>query len=186
VPTNTPLIIKTSQDGGGSLWKDMLSFNIWFFDDDIGEDGGIAGHVYYKARVLSVDDWRNIPVAAGDTSGIASGYAAVAGEVHDCSNVRMSFAMAGTFPEANTLTYFNGVEEHLYPDLMRSNYGTNIDGLYASIELEADAAGSPVFVSALARVAGVGVVSLGWQKAFVFPETLTSVTLRGTRPDQVD
>ncbi len=186
VDTNTPLIIKTSQAGGGSLWKDMLSFNIWFFDDEIGEDGGIADHVYYKARVLSVDDWRNIPVAAGDTSGIASGYAAVAGEVHDCSNVRMSFAMAGTFPEANTLTYFNGVEEHLYPDLMRSNHGTNIDGLYASIEMEADAAGSPVFISALAQVAGVGVVSLGWQKAFVYPETLTSVTLRGTRPDQVD
>ncbi|MBW2263510.1 MAG: hypothetical protein JRG91_16225, partial [Deltaproteobacteria bacterium] len=30
VPTNTPLVIKTSQDGGGSLWKDMLTFNIWF------------------------------------------------------------------------------------------------------------------------------------------------------------
>jgi hypothetical protein len=186
VPTNTPLVIKTSQAGGGSLWKDMVSFNIWFFDDEIGADGGIAGHVYYKARVLSVDDWRNIPVAAGDTSGIASGYAAVAGEVHDCSDVRMSFATAGTFPEANTLTYFNGVEEHLYPDLMRSNHGTNIDGLYAAIEMEADAAGSPVYVSALAQVAGVGVVSLGWQKAFVYPETLTSVTLRGTRPDQVE
>jgi hypothetical protein len=186
VPTNTPLVIKTSQAGGGSLWKDMLSFNIWFFDDEIGADGGVAGHVYYKSRVLSVDDWRNIPVAAGDTSGIASGYAAVAGEVHDCNNVRMSFATAGTFPEANTLTYFNGVEEHLYPDLMRSNHGTNIDGLYAAIEMEASAAGSPVYVTALAQVTGVGVVSLGWQKAFVYPETLTSVTLRGTRPDQVE
>jgi hypothetical protein len=69
---------------------------------------------------------------------------------------------------------------------MRSNHGTNIDGLYAAIEMEASAAGSPVYVTALAQVTGVGVVSLGWQKAFVYPETLTSVTLRGTRPDQVE
>lgn len=184
VPTNVPLIIKTS-DASGTSWKDMLSFNIWLFDDDIGADGGIAGHVYHKARVLSVDDWRNIPVAAGDTSGIAAGHAAVAGELHDCNDVRISFAMAATFPDANTLTYFNGVEEHLYPDLSRSVYGTNIDGLYASIEMEASPAGEPVYVSAIAQV-GDEVVSLGWQKAFVFPETLTSVTLRGTRPDQVD
>jgi len=186
VPTNVPLVVKTSQSGGGSLWKDMLSFNIWFFDDEIGADGGLAGHVFYKARVLSVDDWRNIPVAAGDTNGIASGYAAIAGELHDCGDVRLTFAMAGTFPEANTLTYFNGVEEKLYPDLMRGGYGTNIDGLYAAIEVEPAAGGAPVFISAIARIAGEGVVSLGWQKAFLYPETLTSVTLRGTRPDQVD
>jgi hypothetical protein len=184
VPTNVPLVVKTSQSGGGSLWKDMLSFNIWYFDDDIGADGGISGHVYYKARVLSVDDWRNIPVAAGDPSGIASGYAAVAGEIHDCGDVRLGFATAGVHPEANTLVYFNGVEEHLYPDLLRGNYGTNIDGLYAAIEMEAASDGSAVWVSALAQVEGA-VVSLGWQKAFVYPETLTSVTLRGTRPDQV-
>ncbi len=185
VPTNEPLIVRTSQATGTGLWKDMISFNIWFFNDEIETHGG-TDYVFYKARTVSTDDWRNIPVAAGDTNGVAPGYAAVAGEVHDCSDYRLSFVMASTFPEANTLTYFNGVEEKLYPNLSRSAYGTNHDGLYASIEIPADADGSLVWVSAIAEVAGAGVVSLGWQKAYIYPDTLTSVTLRGTRPDQID
>lgn len=185
VPTNTPLIVKTSQASGTGLWKDMLSFNIWFFDGEIETHGG-TDYVFYKARVVSEDDWRNIPVAAGDTNGVAPGYGAIAGEIHDCADNRLSFAMAATFPEANTLTYFNGVEEKLYPNLSRSAYGTNHDGLYAAIEMDAESSGSAVWVSALADVEAVGVVSLGWQKAFVYPDTLTSVTLRGTRPDQVN
>jgi hypothetical protein len=185
IPTGEPLVVKTSQAEGSGLWKDMVSFNIWFFNDEIRDVGG-TDHVFYKARIVSTDDWRNIPVAAGDTNGVAPGYGAVAGEIHDCSDRRLGFAMAATHPAPNTLTYFNGVEEKLYPNLARSAYGTNIDGLYASIEIEADAAGTPVWVSALAQVEGEGVVSLGWLKAFVYPDTLSSVTLRGTRPDQVD
>ena len=175
IPTNTALIVKTS--GSEATWKNMYSYNIWFFDDEIEE-----GKVYYKSRVLSMDDWRSIPVAAGDTSGVASGKSAVAGEIHDCGDVRLYYVTAATNPVAGTFTYFNGVEEKLYPDVSRADYGTNLDGLYAAVEMDA---GATAFVTAVAKIEGEGYVSLGWRKVHTFPDSLTSVSLRGTRPDQV-
>jgi hypothetical protein len=175
IPTNTALVVKTS--GNELTWKDMYSFNIWFFDGDVE-----GGKVFYKARSLSLDDWRNIPVAAGDVGGVAVGKSAVAGEIHDCGDVRIYYATVGTNPRAGTLTYFNGVEDKLYPELGRSSYGTNKDGLYAAIEMDA---GQTVWVTAVASIPGEGYVSLGWATAQTFPDSLTSVTLRGTRPNQV-
>jgi hypothetical protein len=175
IPTNTPLVVKTS--GSSATWKDMFSYNIWFFDNEIVND-----RVYYKSRCLSLDDWRNIPVAAGDVTGVAPGKGAVAGEIHDCGDVRLYYATVAVYPRAETFTYFNGVEEKLYPELGRSDYGTNLDGLYAAIELDA---GQTVRVTALARIAGEGYVSLGWAVAQTWPDALSSVSLRGTRPNQV-
>jgi len=175
VPTGTPLIVKTS--GSSATWKDMYSYNIWFFAGEVQD-----GKVFYRARCLSLDDWRNIPVAAGDTSGIAPGKGGVAGEIHDCGDVRVYYATVATNPVAMTFTYFNGVEEKLYPDLSRASYGTNLDGLYAAMEIDGDRA---VTVTALAQVPGEGLVSLGWRTVRTFPDALTAVTLKGTRPDQV-
>lgn len=175
IPTNTALIVKTS--GNPGLWKDMYSYNIWFSNEQI-----IDGRIFYKARCLSLDDWRNIPATAGDVGGIAPGKSAVAGEIHDCGDVRIYYAMAGTNPRATTFTYFNGVEEKLYPDLSRAGVGTNLDSLYAAIEVEADRA---IWITALAMIEGVGIVNLGWYRARTFPNSLTAVTLRGTRPNQV-
>lgn len=175
IPTNRALVVKTS--GSTATWKDMYSYNIWLFDNEIQD-----GRVYYKSRCLSLDDWRNIPVAAGDVTGVAPGKGAVAGEVHDCGDVRIYYATVAAYPRAETFTYFNGVEEKLYPELGRSDYGTNLDGLYAAIELDA---GQTVWVTALARIEGEGYVSLGWQVAQTYPDALTSVSLRGTRPNQV-
>jgi hypothetical protein len=169
-------VVKTS--GSSATWKDMYSYNIWLFDYEIDADS----RVYYKSRCLSLDDWRNIPVAAGDVTGVAPGKGAVAGEIHDCGDVRLYYATVAVYPRAETFTYFNGVEEKLYPELGRTDYGTNLDGLYAAIELDA---GQTVWVTALARVAGEGYVSLGWQVAQTWPDSLTSVSLRGTRPNQV-
>ncbi len=175
VPTNKPLIVKTS--GSAGTWKEMYSYNVWFFDNEVR-----SGKVFYKARILSTDDWRLIPVSAGDASGIAPGKSAVAGEIHDCGDVRLFFATVGTNPLSGMLTYFNGKEEKLYPDRGRVDYGTNLDGLYAAIEIDADRL---VWVTALATISGEGLVNLGWRRARTFPDALTSVTLKGTRPDQV-
>ena len=75
--------------------------------------------------------------------------------------------------------FAGGVEEKPYPDTLRT--ATNSDSLYAALEV----APGPVRVSAIAEVAGEGLVSLGWWDARVFPDGLTVVTLRGTRPTQV-
>jgi len=175
IPTNTPLIVKTSGDTG--IWKDMVTYNVWFFDNDVEQ-----GKVFYKARILSVDDWRLIPGSAGDPSGIAPGKSAVAGEIHDCSDVRIYFATTGTNPRPTVLTYFNGEEDKLYPDRGRTEFGTNLDGLYAAIEVEAN---TLVYVTALASIPREGIVNLGWRVVQTFPDTLTSVSIKGTRPDQV-
>jgi hypothetical protein len=174
VPTYTPLILHTS--GNPAFWKDLYYSNVFYFPSDVVEGGD---YVFYRAKTLSVDDWRAIPASAGDFDGIAPGMGAVAGEIHDCDNVKVYNARVGVNPEAGTFTYFNGVEEKPYPDTLRTS--TNSDGLYAALEVPPGA----VRVTAIARVDGLGLVNLGWWDARVFPDGLTVVTIRGTRPTQV-
>ncbi|MBI5499208.1 MAG: hypothetical protein HY907_03125 [Deltaproteobacteria bacterium] len=173
IPTSTPLILHTS--GDRLFWKDLYYSNVFFFPEE--EEPG--GYVYYRAKTLSVDDWRGIPASAGDFDGIAPGQGAVAGEIHDCDNVKLVSAMVGVNPAPGILVYFNGVEEKPYPNTMRRS--TNIDSLYAALEIPP----GQVRVSALAQVEGVGLVNLGWWDAQVIADALTVVTIRGTRPTQV-
>ena len=172
IPTSTPLILHTS--GTPAYWKDLYYSNVFFFPEDVTPDG----YVFYRAKTLSVDDWRAIPATAGDFDGIAAGQGAIAGEIHDCDNVKLYNATVGVNPQANTFAYFNGVEEKPYPDTLRAS--TNSDGLYAALEL---APGS-TRISAVALI-GDDYVNLGWWDAHVFPDALTVVTIRGTRPTQV-
>jgi hypothetical protein len=173
IPTYTPLILHTS--GDRLFWKDLYYSNVFFFPEE--EEPG--GYIYYRAKTLSVDDWRGIPASAGDFDGIAAGMGAVAGEIHDCDNVKLGGAMVGVNPAPTTFVYFNGVEEKPYPDTMRRS--TNIDSLYAALELPP----GQVRVSAIAQVDGE-LVNLGYWDAMVLPDGLTVVTIRGTRPTQVD
>lgn len=172
IPTSTPLILHTS--GNAAYWKDLYYSNVFYFPED--ETPG--GYVFYRAKTLSVDDWRAIPATAGDFDGIAAGQGAIAGEIHDCDNVKVYNATVGVNPTANTFAYFNGVEEKPYPDTLRTS--TNSDSLYAALELAPGLAR----VSAVALI-GDDYVNLGWWDAYVFPDALTVVTIRGTRPTQV-
>jgi hypothetical protein len=174
IPTSTPLILHTS--GLPEFWKDLYYSNVFFFPEDQEPEG----YVFYRAKILSLDDWRSIPTAAGAFGGIAPGNGAVAGEIHDCDNVKLFFATVGVTPAPATPTvYFNGVEKDLYPD--RAREYTHTDALYAALDMPP----GPVRVSALAQVEGVGLVNLGWWDARVFPDSLSVVTIRGTRPTQV-
>jgi hypothetical protein len=173
IPTSTPLILHTS--GLATFWKDLYYSNVFYFTEDQEPEG----YVFYRAKIISLDDWRGIPASAGDFDGIAPGNGAVAGEIHDCDNVKLAFAKVGVSPAPNTFVYFNGNEAKPYPDTLRTS--TNSDSLYAALEIPP----GPVRVSALAQVDGVGLVNLGWWDARVFPDALTVVTIRGTRPTQV-
>lgn len=174
IPTSTPLIVRTS--GNPVFWKDMYFYNTFFLEEDV-EPG--ETYVHHRLKTLALEDWDAIPATAGDFSGIAPGMGAVAGEIHDCDNIKLYNATVGTQPEAVTDTYFNGIEEKPYPEAGRGS--TNYDSIYAAMEI----APGPVRVTALALVAGEGIVNLGWFDARIIPGALTVVTIRGTRPTQV-
>ncbi len=185
IPTETPLIIKTS--GAADFWRELYTYNVQILNDEV-EDGAAgeacgdqpAGPRYsYDANVLSRSDYNSIPLTAGLPSGITSGNGAVAGEIHDCANIRLEFAQVGVYPEPVTLVYFNDNPSNPLPVMGRSE-GTSLLGLYAALDVPA----GPVQVAAVGSVDGAS-VSLGWYRARVFPNAVTSITLRGLRSQQV-
>jgi hypothetical protein len=187
VPTETPLIIKTS--GNTGFWKDLYTYNLLVENGDVETDapaGDACASVpsgprhRYKARTLSRGDYNSIPLTAGVPSGITSGNGALAGEVHDCGNVRLEFAQIGTAPRPVTLAYFSDNPDNPLPINGRTE-GTSLLGLYAALDL-------PPGIADVAATGLVGddIVSLGWYRAQVYPNSVTVVTLRGLRAHQVD
>jgi hypothetical protein len=182
IPTETPLIVKTS--GASDFWRDLYSYNIQFLNDEI--DTGAAGtpcadapagpRVIYDARTLSRGDYDSIPLAAA-VGIITSGNGALAGEIHDCDDIRVSNASVGVFPLPVALSYFNDNPSNPLPEMSRT--GTSLLGLYAALDLPP----GPTDVAAVGLFGGE-VVSLGWYRARVFPNSVTAVTLRGLRPSQ--
>ncbi|MBI2893220.1 MAG: hypothetical protein HYY06_06675 [Deltaproteobacteria bacterium] len=175
VPTETILALRTS--GNPSLWKPLVLYNLYFTNDEVSE-----GRVFYEARVLSTDDYRTIPASAGMPAGISPGNGALAGEVHDCGDARVGFAQVATDPappQPYSITYFNDNPDDPLPISSRTE-GTSILGLWASLNLPP----GPAKVSAIGFV-GDGMVSLGWFDVCVFADTVSAVTLRGPRPQQL-
>jgi hypothetical protein len=186
VPTETPLILVTRGDSG--LWKPLYTYNFVVLNEEVESGAPPPGacpttptgdRYRYRARALSVSDYRTIPLTAGIAGGIPAGRGAIAGEIHDCANVRLAFAMVGIRPSPETFVYFTDDADNPLPDLSRTE-GTSLLGLYAGLDLPP----GPVDVSALGRVNG-RVVSLGWYRARIFADSVTVVSLRGLRPHQV-
>jgi hypothetical protein len=185
IPTETPLIVKTS--GAPDFWRDLYSYNVQILNGEV-EDGtagmpcgdapGGPRHKY-RARTLSRSDYQSIPLTASLVGGITPGNGAVAGEIHDCDDVRLEYAQVAVTPEATVLTYFNDNPSNPIPSVGRRE-GTSQLGLYAALDVPA----GPVNVAAVGRVDGA-LVSLGWYRAQVFANSVTAVTLRGLRSQQV-
>ncbi len=184
VPTETPLIVETS--GDANFWKPLYTYNVYIYNRDVVTDPPPSGactppagpDYRYEAKTLSRSDYESIPLTAGLSSGISSGNGALAGEVHDCDNVRLDYVQIGVSPAPAVTTYFNDDPDNPLPD-MGCRDGTSLLGLYAAIDIPA----GPVDVSAVGRVDG-NLVSLGWYRARIFPNAVTVVTLRGLRPQQ--
>ncbi len=178
IDTNVPLVVKTSGDTG--FWKELYSYNVVNEDGETREIGGETVS-WYEARVLSVDDYESIPAVAG-VGRIESGRGVLAGEIHDCGDVRLSFVQVSTQPDPPGdlgVLYFNGNDEDPLPVASRTE-GTCPLGLYASMNIEA----GPTYVSAVGLWQGER-VSLGWYQVEVFGDSVTAVTLRGLMPHQV-
>lgn len=191
VPTETELIVVTEGDAADStaqaLWSHRIyDYNVMLRNDEIGRPAapmGITGDaVNFRPRVISNGDWTAIPSAATLVTGIPTGHGAVAGEVHDCEDIRLTNAAVYSNPPPNFVNavYFSDNDTNPLPDLSRQQRGTSLLGTYALL----DANPGPVTVSALGYDAERRLVHLGSYRARVWPDAVTIVTFRGRRPWQ--
>ena len=172
VPSETELAIRTENPSGVMRWSPLVQYNIYVPNSEI-----VDGSWTTDVRALAEDDFTVIPQTAIG-SPITSGNGAVAGEVHDCGDVRLLDAVVDIDKQKKLLTYFSSSEANPVPDT--SARGTSPLGLYAAL----DVAEGPVTVAAGGLVNGE-FVSLGQHRVWVYPNTVTSVTFKGLRPYQV-
>jgi len=179
VPTETPLIIKTSDattPGGGGTWADLYDYNIY-----IANTAVMGGMATYNPSAVEATDLNTIASVALGTK-IMPGMGVLAGEVHDCGDVRLSGATVDTDQaHEGPMFYFNTDESNPLPDTSRSqqNLGTSDLGLFGALNL---AAGS-VRVSATGVYNGQ-VTLLGTYVVQIFPGAVTALSFRGRRPFQ--
>jgi hypothetical protein len=174
VPTNTPLVIKTS-DAGSMQWATLYDYNVYFSSSDV-----MGGKVSYDAEAVAGPDLTTVAQTVGQT--IQPNMGLLAGEVHDCNDVRLGGAtVASNSPNNPTTYYFTNDESNPLPSLEQSD--TSVLGLYGFINVPT---GSPVRVSAVAQdPANAGqYLMLGTYTVQVYSGAVTALVLRGRRPWQ--
>lgn len=175
VPTEQQIVIVTS-GAPGKGWAPLYEYAMYISNSDPTLSGGVWTH---DVRALAEDDFSTIPSAAmGQT--ITSGNGAMAGEIHDCGDIRLSYAMVDVDRPRKAFVYLSDNEDDPMPDLSRGGLGTAKLGLYAALDIQP----GPIQVSAVGVLDGK-LVSLGYAKAYIHPNAVTAVTLRGVRPYQV-
>jgi len=178
VPMYTELVVKTT-DASSGQWAPLVTYNIYITDNDPEFSNGVYTH---NLEALAADDFQTIPTAAISRP-ISPGNGAIGGEIHDCGNVRLQNASVDVTAPRSALVYFDDNEDDPLPKLGRQSTGRT--ALYAALDVK------PGF----ARVAanglmpdgngGTKLVSLGYYNVRVFPDSVTSISLRGLRPFQV-
>lgn len=194
IPTETELIVTTEGDtadtGAQGLWSHRVyDYNILFANAEVDREMAPASvpgdhKLRYNPRAISNTDWTAIPSTSGLSSGITPGRGALAGEVHDCDDVRLSNAVVESAPRRawdGPVVYFSENDTNPLPDLSRVQRGTSILGTYALLDLDA----GPVTVAAAGLDAQRHLLHLGSYRARIFADSITVVTFRGLRPWQV-
>ncbi|MBM4358580.1 MAG: hypothetical protein FJ096_10785 [Deltaproteobacteria bacterium] len=168
VPSETELMVVTN----GEIWAPIYEYGLFIRNAEV-KDGTFEKDV----RALASDDYQLIPqVALGKT--ITAGNGALAGEVHDCGDVRLVDAIVDIDQPKFSLSYFTDNEENPLPNI--DAHSTSTLGLYSALDVKP----GPVNVAAAGVLDGK-LVSLGYFRARVFPDAVTSFTFRGLRPFQV-
>jgi hypothetical protein len=177
VPTETPLIIKTSDATMSQKWADLYDYNIYLSNDDVKN-----GMVYYEPSAVAATDPTTVAQAAGGFVTKAD-RGLFAGEVHDCANVRLAHATVFTSvpPEAD-MFYFTENEADPLPDSSRApaGQGTSHLGLFGALNYPT---GMPIRVSATGLYMGK-ITLIGTYTVQMFPGAVTALSLRGRRPFQ--
>ncbi|MBL8611121.1 MAG: hypothetical protein JNL38_27510 [Myxococcales bacterium] len=176
VPTETPLIIKTSDASGGSQWAELYDYNIYFASSAV--DG--SNVIKYDPSVVAATDLNTVASAAGGFT-VKPDRGLLAGEVHDCGDVRLSGAYVDTDVEHESdVFYFGENEADPLPDKNRSQDGTSKLGLFGMLNMKT---GVPVRISAVGNYNGQ-MVLLGTYTVQTFPGAVTALSFRGRRPFQ--
>jgi len=168
VPSETQLIVLTK----GAMWAPLYDYNNYIPTADVK-----AGVWTHDVRALASDDYGAIAQSALGAP-ITAGNGAIAGEVHDCGDVRLIGATADTDVARKQLTYFTSDESDPLPN--SSATATTALGLYAALDI----APGPATVAALGLVGGQ-VTTLGYVKVQVYPDSVTSLTFNGVKPYQL-
>jgi hypothetical protein len=177
IPTETPLIVRTSGLTPTAGWLPLYDYNI------IARNTGLVGSgtnlaFNYDVRALGNDDYVSILKAAYNRLP-DPGMSAIAGEVHDCGDVRIKNATVGVTPNAGLgLFYLTDIEDNPLPQSsLKSTAGM---GLYAAGAMNPGS----YTVASLAKVNGK-TVTMGTYTVQTFPDAVTAVSFRGLRPWQV-
>lgn len=166
VPTETELVIKTSGDG----WTALYDYNI--FIPNAAVKAGVWTH---DVRALASDDYGVISQAAIGAP-ITGGHGAIAGEVHDCADIRLINAVVEVNAPRKVLTYFGDDEEHPLPDLGRK--ATSSLGLYSALDVDP----GQVSIAAIGQTKDGKVHGIGFLRLHVFPDSVSTITFRGMNP----
>lgn len=176
VPTETPLIVKTSDATGGAQWAALYDYDIYFANDKVQAGDTIE----YEPSVVAATDINTVASAAGGFT-VKQDKGLLAGEVHDCGDVRLSGATVDidAAHEAD-MFYFGENEADPLPDKSRGSLGTSKLGLFGTLNVTT---GVPIRISAIGNYGGQTVL-LGTTTVQTFPGAVTALSMRGRRPWQ--
>ena len=176
IPTETPLIIKTSDAAGGEQWAALYDYNIFFANSAVQA----GDEVEYDPAAVAATDINTVASAAGGFT-VRADKGLLAGEVHDCGDVRLSGATVDTdVAHEGDMFYFGENESDPLPDKSRGSLGTSKLGLFGTLNLPTN---TPIKVSALGKSSGQTVL-LGTYTVQTFPGAVTALSFRGRRPWQ--
>jgi hypothetical protein len=188
VPTNKQLVVRVTGPNGSAdaTWATTVAFNVYLStgdaacvsksDTDCLDNSGAIPRYQLNVSALSEADYVNIPTISGLSGGITAGQGAMAGEVHDCDNVRVGNVQVATTPGADRFTYFNGNPIKTLPDPSRAGVGTDRLGLFAALN---EKPGKVTVEAAGATSAGGALTSFGKFDAFVYANTTSIVNVNG-------
>jgi hypothetical protein len=168
VPTETELIIKTGVEANGYLT--LYDYGIYIAASDVTN-----GEWTHDVRVVAQGDYTLIPTTATGHP-LSPGNGAIAGEIHDCGDVRISGASVDVSTD-RSMFYFTDNEEYPLPD--PAKHSTSSLGLYAALDVPE----GPARVAAMAVVGGK-LVSLGYYDVRVYADSISALTFRGFKAHQ--
>jgi hypothetical protein len=169
VPSETELVIKTY----GTGWAPLYDYNNYI--PTAAVTNGAWSHDVYA---LASDDYGAIAASAIGQP-ISPGNGAIAGEVHDCGNVRLIGATVDVnVHREEQVFYFTTDVDNPLPDSSES--ATTALSLYAALDIVP----GPVAVGAIGLVNGQ-VTTVGFYKVRVFADSVTTLTFQGLRPYQI-
>jgi hypothetical protein len=182
IPVGTPLVIQTSDaTGTPATWANLYEYNIPFISSACAQDGGGPCFRYDVTAVTPADIQALAPFRLDPSAGV------LVGEVHDCSDIRISGANVDTDQaHAGSMLYFSNEEPNPLPDYLLSseNLGTSELGRFVAFNLTP---GVPIRVSAIGNLDCQDTL-LGTNVVQAFSgssgPSMTWITMRGRAPYQ--